>query len=63
MIDTQAIRFRNDTKASARLTPEKSSKEVYDNVLSSTLSENDEINANEVVSQDFVCMKSSLQRA
>ena len=65
VIDTQAIRFRNDLKASARLAPEKSSREVYDNVLSTILSENDEINANELVSAlpDFVCMKSSLQRA
>jgi len=62
--DTEAIRFRNELKAAARLAPEKSSKEVYDQVMNSKISETDANLVDELVSAlpDYVCMKSSIQR-
>ena len=64
LMDTEATRFRTNLKASARLAPEKSSREIYDSVLASTLSQASETFHDEIVASipDFQCMKSSLQR-
>jgi len=62
--DMEALRFRNGLKSIARSAPEKSSREIYDQVLASAIAHADEPRAKEIVSSlpDFVCMKSSIQR-
>ena len=65
--DMEALKFRNKLKSCARSAPEKSSREVYDEVMVSVLSQIDgnRGRVDEIVSAvpDFVCMESSIQRA
>lgn len=63
--DLEEIRFRSDLKTKARAAPEKSSREVFDEVFTSVVSQTEPNLVDELVSalSDFVKMKSSIQRA
>lgn len=63
--DLHSMRFRSEVKEKARVEPEKSSREVYDEVIASTISQVPQESIDELVSAlpDLVQIKSSIQRA